>query len=142
MSMKPQEIAPAVACLPIAFINAYFVGTHDEWGGALFKRRQEIARAGTPFVYDWDKTRQLAQELAPLQPRVLACGHGIPVNGEHVAPQLQHCAANFPIPSHGRYVKEAAQTDENSIVSLPKIAVVVGTALLATTMLTRRRRES
>ena len=91
----------------------------DKWGGAMFKRPQQIARSGTPFVCDWDKTRQSAQELAPLQPRTLACGHGIPMNGENVAPELDDFAANFPIPSHGRYVEEAAQTDENGIVSLP-----------------------
>lgn len=122
----------------------------DKWGGALFKRPQKIARSGTPFVCDWGKTRQSAQELAPLQPRVLACGHGIPMSGENVAPQLEHFAANFPIPAHGRYVQEAAQTDENGIVSLPppapdplpKIAAGIGATMLAATLLKRTGRKS
>ena len=122
----------------------------DKWGGAMLKRPQQIARSGTPFVCDWDKTRQSAQALAPLKPRVLACGHGIPMNGEDVAPQLKNFAANFPIPSHGRYVETAAQTDESGVVSLPppapdpfpKIALGVGATLLAATLLKRRRGNS
>ncbi len=122
----------------------------DKWGAAMFKRPQKIARSGTPFICDWDKTRASAQALAPLQPRVVACGHGIPMSGEDVASQLDNFAANFPIPLHGRYVEEAAQTDANGIVSLPpappdvlpKVAIGIGAILLAAQLMKRRRSDS
>ena len=121
----------------------------DRWSGALFKKPQQIARAGTPFICDWQKTRSSAQLLATLAPRVLACGHGVPMSGEGVAPQLKEFAANFPMPPHGRYAKEAARTDENGIVSLPpappdplpKIAAGIGAAAFAATLLARRNSD-
>ena len=68
----------------------------DKWSGALFKKPQQIARAGTPFICDWEKSRDSAQLLATLAPRVLACGHGVPMSGEHIAPQLKEFRRQFP----------------------------------------------
>ena len=53
------------------------------------------------------------------------------------------------MPSHGRYAEEPAITDENGIVSLPpappdplpKIAVGMGAAAIAATLLARRRSD-
>ena len=49
----------------------------------------------------------------------MGCGHGKPMSGSEVAIELQDLAANFPMPDHGRYVPEPAQTDELGIRYVP-----------------------
>ena len=59
------------------------------------------------------------KKLAELRPKVLAAGHGIPMRGASATTQLRALANNFPIPEDGRYVHEAARTNESGIVYLP-----------------------
>ncbi|MBV9471062.1 MAG: MBL fold metallo-hydrolase [Abitibacteriaceae bacterium] len=120
----------------------------DSWVGAMTKK-QEIARAGAPFNCDWGATRESVQQLAQLRPKVIGAGHGIPMTEPNLAEQLETFAANFPMPSHGRYAHEAAHTDENGIVSLPppapdplpKIAAAVGVAALGSALVLKGRQK-
>ena len=90
----------------------------DSWAGLLSGRR-ELARAGAPFTYDWDLARASVKKMAALRPSVLACGHGNPVSDADLGAKLEEFAENFPVPRHGRYVRQPAQVNGDGIVSLP-----------------------
>ena len=90
----------------------------DSWTGLLSGRR-ELARAGAPFTYDWDLTRASVKKMAALRPSVLACGHGNPMSDPDLPAKLEEFAENFPVPRHGRYVRQPAQVNGDGIVSLP-----------------------
>ena len=66
--------------------------------------------------------REQAETLAALQPKVVATGHGKPMEGQQMQQELMRLAAGFDrkaIPAHGRYVPGPAVTNEYGIVSLP-----------------------
>lgn len=90
----------------------------DSWTG-LITGKQVLARAGAPFNSDWQATAASARQLASLRPMVAGCGHGIPMSDPNLANKMQRFGNRFRIPAHGRYVREAARTDERGIVSLP-----------------------
>ena len=98
--------------------DAFATMNMDSWTG-LLSGRQELARAGAPFNYDWEMSRESVRKLANLRPNVVACGHGIPMSAPDLPEQLQEFAENFRPPRHGRYVREPAHVDEAGIVSLP-----------------------
>jgi glyoxylase-like metal-dependent hydrolase (beta-lactamase superfamily II) len=90
----------------------------DSWTGLLTGRR-ELSRAGAPFNYDWELTRESVQKIASLRPNVVACGHGIPMCDSDLAERMERFAEEFRAPRHGRYVRKPARVDENGVVSLP-----------------------
>lgn len=100
----------------------------------LITQRQQISRSPAPFTCDWVAARNSVQSLANLQPYVVGCGHGSPMSGSDVASELNDLAVNFPMPEHGRYVPDPAQTDERGIRyvppsvpdSLPKLIAALG----------------
>ncbi|MDQ3863275.1 MAG: MBL fold metallo-hydrolase [Actinomycetota bacterium] len=122
----------------------------DSFSGML-SRRQKISRPATPVTPDWDAAERSAREIAALRARVLAPGHGEPMEGPIVATQLNTFAENFAAPERGRYVGEPARFDERGVAwlppappdPLPKVAAVLGAALLAAAWLaaSRRRRQ-
>lgn len=128
--------------------DAVATADFDSYVGTLTKKKK-LARGGTPFNCDWDATRRSVEELAALAPRVVACGHGIPMSGPDVALQLNSFAADFSPPPHGRYVAQAARTDENGVVSLPppapdplpRKAAIATAAVLALGAIARRKRS-
>jgi glyoxylase-like metal-dependent hydrolase (beta-lactamase superfamily II) len=63
------------------------------WGVGRTKQRL----AGPPWytTWRWRAARQSVASLARLEPRVLACGHGLPMSGSRTAPQLRAFAAHF-----------------------------------------------
>jgi glyoxylase-like metal-dependent hydrolase (beta-lactamase superfamily II) len=113
----------------------------DSFSGML-SRRKKISRPATPVTPDWDAAERSVREMASLRPRVLAPGHGEPMEGPTVAEKLAAFAEDFVAPQHGRYVGEPARFDERGVAwlppappdPLPKVAAVVGTALLAGTV--------
>lgn len=108
---------------------------------ALVTKRPEISLPGPPFTCDWTAADQSVQLLASFNPFTVGCGHGRPLAGPNVAPQLHRFADGFAPPAHGRYVGSPARTDENGIVSVPPpapdpfplqaalVALVVGATL-------------
>jgi glyoxylase-like metal-dependent hydrolase (beta-lactamase superfamily II) len=124
----------------------------DSFSGML-SRRQKISRPATPVTPDWGAAERSVKEMASLRPRVLAPGHGEPMEGPTVAEELAAFAEDFAAPEHGRYVGEPARFDERGVAwvppappdPLPKVAAVVGTTLLvgmavvARLAVTRRR---
>ena len=105
----------------------------------LITQRKQISRPPASFTCDWAAARESVTTLAQLRPSVIGCGHGKPMSGSNVAADLSDLAVNFPMPEHGRYVPEPAQTDERGIRYVPpaapdlfpKLAAAVGiTAVL------------
>jgi glyoxylase-like metal-dependent hydrolase (beta-lactamase superfamily II) len=88
----------------------------DSLVGTITKRR-ELCRPPVPATMDWERARRSVQLLAGLRPRVIAAGHGAPMEGS--ADELQRLADHFPIPARGRYVREPVRADENGITYLP-----------------------
>jgi glyoxylase-like metal-dependent hydrolase (beta-lactamase superfamily II) len=117
--------------------DAFLTTDLDSWLDFLTKK-PELARAPSPLTPDWTAARRSIEFLASLRPYTVACGHGIPMSGPHVAGALQAFAEDFVAPLHGRYVPEPAVANENGIVSvpppvpdsLPKVAAGVGVAAL------------
>jgi glyoxylase-like metal-dependent hydrolase (beta-lactamase superfamily II) len=119
---------------------------------AVVTKRQRISRPPTPINYDWRLTRESVRKLDALNPLTFACGHGMPMSGPDAADEFTYFVDHFPVPSHGRYVAEPAQTNENGVAyvppappdRLPGIAGTIGVATLAGIMVAkaaRRRRH-
>ncbi|MGI8990730.1 MAG: MBL fold metallo-hydrolase [Bryobacteraceae bacterium] len=109
---------------------------------------RKICRPPAPFTCDWDRARRSVEFLAGLRPHIVGCGHGVPMSGPGVAPELSNFAKNFRAPDHGRYAWQPAITDASGIRylppappdPLPKIAAGIGIAA-AGAMLAYRRRD-
>jgi len=87
--------------------------------GTLLKRG-ELCRPPVPATMDWIQTRRSVQELAALRPRVVAAGHGMPI--QDAADAFARLAAQFPLPVRGRYVREPVRADETGVTYLPPLA--------------------
>ena len=116
-----------------------FATCHHDSVPAILLGKPEISRAGTPFNYDWEASRTSVQTLAALQPKAIGCGHGPVVTGPAAATGLQRLADNYPIPAHGRYVREPARTDASGVEYLPPVPkdqlpmqlAIIGSSVLA-----------
>lgn len=86
---------------------------------SLLTKKPEISLPPPPITCDWPAADRSVQLLAGLNPAAVGCGHGRPLTGPHVAPDLNRFADGFAPPTHGRYVGDPAITDETGIVSLP-----------------------
>lgn len=83
----------------------------------IITRREELCAPPPPATYDWQKAHASVQKLASLKPYLIAAGHGKPMPA--AAAPLQKLADDFPIPEHGRYVREPVRADEHGITYLP-----------------------
>ncbi len=119
--------------------DAFATCDHDSVP-AILLGRPKISRAGTPFNYDWEASRQSVQLLANLNPKAIGCGHGPVITGPEAAAGLHTLANNYPIPEHGRYVAEPARTDASGVEHLPpapkdplplQAAIIAGSLLAA-----------
>jgi glyoxylase-like metal-dependent hydrolase (beta-lactamase superfamily II) len=81
---------------------------------------REISLPPLPFTPDWESARESVRALAALEPRLLACGHGLPLRGEVAARKLRIFASKFRPPEQGRYARTPARPiDENGTIPLP-----------------------
>jgi glyoxylase-like metal-dependent hydrolase (beta-lactamase superfamily II) len=71
------------------------------------------------YTCDWQSARRSVEQLASLQPDIIAAGHGKPMSGQEALRQLEELSATWPAPHDGRYTDEPAVTDQDGIVSLP-----------------------
>jgi glyoxylase-like metal-dependent hydrolase (beta-lactamase superfamily II) len=100
-----------------------FVSTKAESTLAVMTDRKQISGPPKYFTPDWNAAEQSVQQLAALEPEIVATGHGRPMHGEEMRKSLHTLADNFneeAKPSHGRYVNEPAQSDENGVSYIPK----------------------
>lgn len=89
----------------------------DTFWGTVGKR-PGVWRPPVPATTNWAQARRSVELLAALRPATIAAGHGIPMHGA-AADRLAALAADFPVPAHGRYVREAVRADESGVTYLP-----------------------
>ena len=99
------------------------VTTKSESATAVLLQKKIISGPPKYFTCNWLKAEDSVDQLASLQPNVLATGHGKPMYGKDMQQQLLELAYYFEekaMPSTGRYVMSPAITDSEGIVSVPK----------------------
>ncbi|MCF2518909.1 MBL fold metallo-hydrolase [Dyadobacter sp. CY351] len=99
------------------------VTTKQESATAVLLQKKIISGPPKYFTCNWLKAEDSVDQLASLQPNVLATGHGKPMYGKEMQQQLLELAYYFEekaVPSTGRYVMSPAITDSEGIVSVPK----------------------
>ena len=120
----------------------------DSWKQMLVRTR-EFDRPPAPFTCDWHAARQSVEQLAELQPAVVAAGHGLPLTGPAVAQHLQQYRRHFTPPRRGRYADQPAITDaQRGVVELPPPvpdpfpARIAGAAMATSLLLAMLRRQN
>jgi glyoxylase-like metal-dependent hydrolase (beta-lactamase superfamily II) len=118
----------------------------DSWS-AYFTRGRELSRPSPPFTFDWGTTRESIGQLADLEPKVVAAGHGLPIAGDRVASELRGFIEGFSPPQRGRYVGSPAVAGEEGVEELPPSVPdpyarwFVGAAIALAAILTLARRR-
>jgi glyoxylase-like metal-dependent hydrolase (beta-lactamase superfamily II) len=106
------------------------------------------------FTYDWTAAEISVRNIADLEPRIIAAGHGKPMSGRELQVQLVNLALHFKemaVPDHGRYIDDPAVADATGVRYVPPkaktytaILTIAGLALAvaATTwiLLSRKKR--
>jgi glyoxylase-like metal-dependent hydrolase (beta-lactamase superfamily II) len=78
------------------------------WGFLLWSLRLNQQRVSGPPWYStwrWLAAKESVAVLARLEPRVLACGHGIPMTGDRTARELRAFADHFSGPAAEKYAE-------------------------------------
>lgn len=92
----------------------------DAWT-SQFTWPRELSRPPTPLTPDWKSARRSIGELARLEPRVVAAGHGLPLEGEGLGTKLRSFAEQMEEPAGGRYAgKPAKYREDGSVRSVPR----------------------
>jgi glyoxylase-like metal-dependent hydrolase (beta-lactamase superfamily II) len=82
------------------------VDLNSFWGLLFLGLRQNRQRVSGPPWYttwSWPAAKESVAALARLEPRVLACGHGIPMTGDRAARELRAFADHFSGPTAERH---------------------------------------
>jgi glyoxylase-like metal-dependent hydrolase (beta-lactamase superfamily II) len=120
------------------------VTTRQESVWSVMMQTRKVTGPPRYFTCDWAAAAESVKALADLEPETLATGHGQPMKGEEMRKMLHTLANNFrelAVPSHGRYSREAAITDEGGVTYIPQperkvnpaAIVVAGVAVVALT---------
>jgi glyoxylase-like metal-dependent hydrolase (beta-lactamase superfamily II) len=99
-----------------------FVTTNQNSALSVITQKEEVHAPPAYFTIDWVAAKKSVVSLAELKPRAAGTGHGVSMSGEKLERQLEELVLNFDkqIPHNGRYVKQAAVTDERGIINMPK----------------------
>ncbi len=119
----------------------------DSWASQITEKK-EFCGPPKPFTTDWQTAHRSVERLAELNPRVVAAGHGQPIDDADTAEQLRELARNFDAPRKGRYVLTPAIADESGVIAVPppatdnvKIAAAGIAAGILVTVLMRQIRN-
>jgi glyoxylase-like metal-dependent hydrolase (beta-lactamase superfamily II) len=96
--------------------------TKQESVFAVATQKQELNGPPAYFTIDWDQAHRSVSTIASLKPAILATGHGEPMRGADIADRLARLSREFDQkvrPRRGRYVREAAITNEEGVVYVP-----------------------
>jgi glyoxylase-like metal-dependent hydrolase (beta-lactamase superfamily II) len=99
------------------------VTTNQESVLSVMTQKRELNGPPKYFTNDWDAAFRSAKIIANLEPSLIAAGHGKPMSGPSLQEDLQELVRNFDTkakPSRGRYVHEAALTNEEGVVYVPE----------------------
>ncbi len=99
-----------------------FVTTKQESAMSIMKQTKKISGPPKYFTYDWEAARNSVRRLADLNPRVVATGHGKPMEGREMEIGLTNLAVHFDeeaLPKKGRYLNEPAVTDAYGVRYVP-----------------------
>lgn len=132
-----------------------FVTTRQESVWSVMMQTRKLTGPPRYFTYDWNAAAKSVKTLAELEPEIVATGHGQVMKGEQMRKMLHKLADNFyelAVPSHGRYTREPAITDEGGVTYLPKpvnritpaVAIAAGVAVLGLTawLLLRKKNKT
>ncbi|MFL5808708.1 MAG: MBL fold metallo-hydrolase [Flavisolibacter sp.] len=95
-----------------------FVTTMQESLLAVATQKKFVCGPPKYFTPDWGAAARSVKLLAALEPNVITTGHGHAMYGDEARKELHKLSREFwktGIPASGRYVKEAAEFDENGI---------------------------
>ncbi|MBA2368309.1 MAG: MBL fold metallo-hydrolase [Candidatus Protochlamydia sp.] len=98
------------------------VTTKQESAFFVLLQKKELSGPPKYFTYDWEAAGSSVRELAKLNPKIIATGHGQPLYEEQAAKDLRNLAENFhslAVPKQGRYVTEPAVVNESGIEYVP-----------------------
>lgn len=117
-----------------------FVTTVQESALSVILQQKVISGPPKYFTCDWKAAGISVRKLIGLHPQIVATGHGKPMTVKEFKKALQNLGKNFvseAVPTHGRYVKEAAQTDAEGVKYVPPaknnpalLGTVIGAAAL------------
>ncbi|CAN5605483.1 MBL fold metallo-hydrolase [soil metagenome] len=99
-----------------------FVTTKQESALSVMAQRAEVHGPPAYYTPDWGAARRSVEQLAALEPRVAATGHGPPLEGEAMLHQLRVLARDFDrlaVPESGRYVTHPARADASGVTFVP-----------------------
>lgn len=98
------------------------VTTNQESAMAVAFQKKVLSGPPKYFTYDWEAARNSVRNIADLNPRVIASGHGKPMSGEEMEVALVNLAVHFDdiaVPEHGRYVNDPAIADASGVKYVP-----------------------
>ena len=96
--------------------------TRQESAYAVATQKPELSGPPAYFTIDWDAAHRSVSTLASLKPLTVATGHGPTMRGEDMPRRLSELSRDFDTrvrPRRGRYVREAAITNEDGVVYVP-----------------------
>jgi glyoxylase-like metal-dependent hydrolase (beta-lactamase superfamily II) len=112
-----------------------FVTTMQESLLAVATQKKFVCGPPKYFTPDWGAAARSVKELAALEPNVIATGHGQAMYGDEARKELHKLSREFwkwGIPASGRYVKQAAEFNEDGVpVHIPKASTTMLTKVLA-----------
>lgn len=98
------------------------ITTRQESVFSVMTQKAELNGPPAYFTIDWDAAHRAVSTIASLKPVTLATGHGPTMRGDDVPRRLAELARDFETkvrPRRGRYVREAAVTNEDGVVYVP-----------------------
>ena len=99
------------------------VTTNQESVLSVMTQKRELNGPPKYFTTDWEAAFRSVKVIADLEPSVIATGHGKPMAGPSLQEDLQDLVEHFDTkakPSRGRYVNEAALSNEDGVVYIPE----------------------
>ena len=99
-----------------------FVTTKAESIISVILQTKKLSGPPKYFTYDWTLAKESVKTLMKLEPEIVATGHGAPMHGAELRESLHYLSGHFyemAVPSHGRYVNDAAITNTTGVLYTP-----------------------
>lgn len=100
-----------------------FVTVRQENVRAVWRQTPEVRPPPAYFTVDWRLAYESMRQLAALDPRIAATGHGVPMGGAALREQLSTLLENFGasgVPARGRYVRHSWKEERARSAGAPQ----------------------